>query len=86
MGWSFGSCYCPSPAPGSGVLTAGLEPRPCSAARLSRGNKQCQSPKVLENNKLKCTDCPERVLAGGRSAGERLTLCEEQCITGAVLL
>lgn len=34
-------------------------------------------PKVFENNKLKCTGCPERVLAGGRSGGERLTLCDE---------
>lgn len=39
-------------------------------------NKQCKCPKVSET-KLICTGCPERVLAGGQSAGERLTLCEE---------
>lgn len=49
-------------------------------------NKQCKFPEVFENNKLKCTGCPDRVLAGGRPGGERLTLCDEQCITGAMLL
>jgi len=79
-------------SPGMAALLQGPEngaagPSWVPRRKLTRvSNKQCKFPKVFENSKLKYTGCPEHVLAGGGSGGERLTLRDEQCVTGAVLL